>query len=144
MMGHAIKMLKQQGHSGDLSKIAMVGDRFDIDMKAGGKRRQGETGMCRGRGGDHHTIEIGLTQQPADGHRAGAEFLGKPGGAVVVLVGNRRQRAERGKITSQIPAPHAAANQSDACHRHLFPDAHGDAHGDVFEYVCESVACPPS
>merc|ERR1719158_938967 len=33
MMIHAIEMLKQQGHSGDLSKIAMVGDRFDTDIK---------------------------------------------------------------------------------------------------------------
>jgi ribonucleotide monophosphatase NagD (HAD superfamily) len=34
MMGRAIEMLKTQGHSGDLSTIAMVGDRFDTDMKA--------------------------------------------------------------------------------------------------------------
>eukprot|EP00746_Dinoflagellata_sp_MGD_P114361 gnl/MRDRNA2_/MRDRNA2_508681_c0_seq1.p1 gnl/MRDRNA2_/MRDRNA2_508681_c0~~gnl/MRDRNA2_/MRDRNA2_508681_c0_seq1.p1 ORF type:complete len:116 (+),score=26.18 gnl/MRDRNA2_/MRDRNA2_508681_c0_seq1:31-348(+) len=33
MLGFAVEMLKQQGHSGDLSKIAMVGDRFDTDMK---------------------------------------------------------------------------------------------------------------
>ena len=110
---------------------------FDIDMATGGKRRQGEIGMCGGGGGDHHAVKHSFCQQPVDRHRAGAEFLGKPGGAAIILIGNRRQCAERGKVASQIPAPHAAANQSDACHRHLFPHALGDACEDA----CEFVAC---
>merc|ERR1712130_1034625 len=32
MMKRGIQMLKQQGHSGDLTKIAMIGDRFDADI----------------------------------------------------------------------------------------------------------------
>jgi len=35
MMEKAIEMLKEQGHSGDKSKIVMVGDRFDTDIRAG-------------------------------------------------------------------------------------------------------------
>lgn len=35
MMEHAIKMLELQGHSGDRSRIMMIGDRFDTDIKAG-------------------------------------------------------------------------------------------------------------
>ena len=35
MMEHAIKMLQLQGHSGDRSKMMMIGDRFDTDIKAG-------------------------------------------------------------------------------------------------------------
>lgn len=35
MMQHAIEMLKAQGHSGDKSKIMMVGDRFDTDIRGG-------------------------------------------------------------------------------------------------------------
>jgi hypothetical protein len=35
MMEHAISMLKAQGHTGDLSSIMMVGDRFDTDIRGG-------------------------------------------------------------------------------------------------------------
>ena len=35
MMETAIDMLIQQGHSGDRSKIMMVGDRFDTDVRGG-------------------------------------------------------------------------------------------------------------
>ena len=35
MMEAAIEMLRQQGHSGDRSRIVMVGDRFDTDIRAG-------------------------------------------------------------------------------------------------------------
>jgi len=35
MMKKAIEMLKKQGHSGDKSKIAMIGDRFDTDIRGG-------------------------------------------------------------------------------------------------------------
>jgi len=35
MMEHAINMLKSQGHDGDRSKIMMVGDRFDTDIRGG-------------------------------------------------------------------------------------------------------------
>lgn len=35
MMEHAIEMLKGQGHDGDLTKIMMVGDRFDTDIRGG-------------------------------------------------------------------------------------------------------------
>mmetsp|Transcript_6096 Transcript_6096/g.10823 ORF Transcript_6096/g.10823 Transcript_6096/m.10823 type:complete len:410 (-) Transcript_6096:1809-3038(-) len=35
MMQHALKMLKQQGHSGRLDDIMMIGDRFDTDIRGG-------------------------------------------------------------------------------------------------------------
>lgn len=35
MMEHAISMLKAQGHNGDKSKIMMIGDRFDTDIRGG-------------------------------------------------------------------------------------------------------------
>ena len=35
MMEHAIELLKRQGHDGDRSKICMVGDRFDTDVRGG-------------------------------------------------------------------------------------------------------------
>ena len=35
MFEHAIRMLKAQGHDGDLAKICMVGDRFDTDIRGG-------------------------------------------------------------------------------------------------------------
>ena len=35
MMEAAIEMLRAQGHSGDRSKIMMVGDRFDTDVRGG-------------------------------------------------------------------------------------------------------------
>ena len=35
MMEHAIQMLIAQGHSGDKSKIMMIGDRYDTDVRAG-------------------------------------------------------------------------------------------------------------
>ena len=35
MMEQAIRMLIEQGHSGDRSRIMMVGDRFDTDIRAG-------------------------------------------------------------------------------------------------------------
>lgn len=37
LMERAIAMLRQQGHSGDRSKIVMVGDRFDTDIRAGSR-----------------------------------------------------------------------------------------------------------
>ena len=35
MMGKALAMLEAQGHSGDLDKIVIIGDRFDTDVRAG-------------------------------------------------------------------------------------------------------------
>jgi len=35
MMQKAVEMLIAQGHSGDRSKILMVGDRFDTDVRGG-------------------------------------------------------------------------------------------------------------
>ena len=35
MMEPAIELLRQQGHSGERSRIVMVGDRFDTDIRAG-------------------------------------------------------------------------------------------------------------
>ena len=35
MMEKAISMLEQQGHSGERSRIMMVGDRFDTDVRGG-------------------------------------------------------------------------------------------------------------
>lgn len=35
MMDHAIQMLIAQGHSGNKSKIMMIGDRYDTDVRAG-------------------------------------------------------------------------------------------------------------
>ena len=35
MMRHAIELLKAQGHDGDMSRILMVGDRFDTDIRGG-------------------------------------------------------------------------------------------------------------
>jgi ribonucleotide monophosphatase NagD (HAD superfamily) len=35
MMEHAIKLLREQGHSGDRKTICMVGDRFDTDIRGG-------------------------------------------------------------------------------------------------------------
>ena len=35
MMKHAMSMLKAQGHDGDPSKMIMIGDRFDTDIRAG-------------------------------------------------------------------------------------------------------------
>lgn len=37
MMGHAISMLRAQGFTGDLSRILIVGDRFDTDILGGVK-----------------------------------------------------------------------------------------------------------
>mmetsp|Transcript_9937 Transcript_9937/g.26436 ORF Transcript_9937/g.26436 Transcript_9937/m.26436 type:complete len:429 (+) Transcript_9937:196-1482(+) len=35
MMQHALSMLRQQGHSGRLDEVMMVGDRFDTDIRGG-------------------------------------------------------------------------------------------------------------
>ena len=35
MLGHALSMLRQQGFQGDLSRVLIVGDRFDTDILAG-------------------------------------------------------------------------------------------------------------
>ena len=35
MMEHAIKLLREQGHSGDRKTICMMGDRFDTDIRGG-------------------------------------------------------------------------------------------------------------
>ena len=35
MMDKVLDMLKQQGHDGDVSKVVIVGDRFDTDIRAG-------------------------------------------------------------------------------------------------------------
>ena len=35
MVDRAIKMLQEQGHSGERDQIMIVGDRFDTDVRAG-------------------------------------------------------------------------------------------------------------
>ena len=35
MIGHALRMLRQQGHRGDPGTVLMIGDRFDTDVRAG-------------------------------------------------------------------------------------------------------------
>ena len=33
MIGHALQMLRQQGHNGDPSTVLIIGDRYDTDVR---------------------------------------------------------------------------------------------------------------
>ena len=77
MMEHAIKMLQVQGHSGDRSRIMMIGDRFDTDIKAGvsvGIRTCLVESGC-------HTVDM----QPSFAQDARADFVAPNVGALVPL-----------------------------------------------------------
>lgn len=63
MMEKGIELLKKQGHDGDRSKIAMIGDRFDTDIRggvsAGLKSILVESGVHR------HSMQKDFAEEPA-------------------------------------------------------------------------------
>eukprot|EP00746_Dinoflagellata_sp_MGD_P146303 gnl/MRDRNA2_/MRDRNA2_78799_c0_seq1.p1 gnl/MRDRNA2_/MRDRNA2_78799_c0~~gnl/MRDRNA2_/MRDRNA2_78799_c0_seq1.p1 ORF type:complete len:971 (+),score=171.25 gnl/MRDRNA2_/MRDRNA2_78799_c0_seq1:414-2915(+) len=73
MMRHAIEMLKQQGHSGDLSKIAMIGDRFDTDIK--GALSVGIKGILVESGAHKAHLQANYSDYPATWVAPSIDFL---------------------------------------------------------------------
>jgi len=83
----------------------------------------GQFGMGWRVAGNHHTIESVSSQKIIDAAAVCSEFRGEGIGTICVPISNRCKAAERRQISRQVPAPHAAADQSYACHRHLLKKA---------------------
>ena len=83
MMEHAIQMLRLQGHSGQRSRIMMIGDRFDTDIKAGNtvgiKTCLVETG-CHSADMQRHFLTDALADYYAPNVGALVPRAGKAGG----------------------------------------------------------------
>ena len=90
-----------------------------IDVTPGSKGPAGKLGMCRRGGRDDHAVKLGLAKERWHRHGLGLEFGGKTVGLCGNGVGDAGKDAELRQIARQVPAPHAASNQSNACHRRL-------------------------
>ena len=92
---------------------------FDIDMLAGGESLAGEFGMCWRGGCDDDAIKIGFADQICHWQCRCLKLRGKAFSLRGNGIRDAPKNAELRQIARQIPAPHAASNQSNACHCRL-------------------------